>query len=131
MRSSDSPKRWPAPCCLFYFRLSWHFAGPISMFTKRRKAYMYFAALALFAATLAFVRRPTLTRYVILAALAGLAALVRPTLFVYGLASLFVAWLFTRRQGWQHARSSIGAWGLLRSRRIAVPHQYHQVWVWL
>ena len=75
---------------------------------EEAQTYMYLAAIALFAATLSFVRRPTLTRYVILAALAGLAAFVRPTLFVYGLASLFVAWLFTRRQGWQHARSLIG-----------------------
>lgn len=75
---------------------------------EEAQAYMYFAALALFAATLSFLRRPTLTRYVILAAFSGLAAFVRPTLFCYGLASMFVAWMFMHRQDRRHAQSLIG-----------------------
>ena len=54
------------------------------------------------------LRRPTFSRYLLLAAASGLAAFVRPTLFCYGLVSVVLAWGITQWQGWKQARSWAG-----------------------
>ena len=81
---------------------------------EEAQAYMYLAGIALFAATLWFFRRPTLGHYAFLGALSGLVAFVRPTLLCYGFVSTFLAWLLTRLQDWNRARSWVapGFFGL-------------------
>ena len=75
---------------------------------EEAQAYSYLAGIALFALTLWFVRRQNFSSYLLLAGFAGLAAFVRPTLICYGVASLVIAFLLTRRQGWRPARSWAG-----------------------
>ena len=58
--------------------------------------------------TLWFVRRQNFSSYLLLAGFSGLAAFVRPTLICYGFASLVIAFLLTRRQGWRPTRSWAG-----------------------
>ena len=72
------------------------------------QAYTYLAGIGLFALTLWFVRRPTFAKYLLLAGCAGLAAFVRPTLSCYGVASIVLAWVVTRREAWPQARSLAG-----------------------
>ena len=66
---------------------------------EEAQAYMYLVGIALFGATLGVVRRPTVSRYAILGLLSGLAPFVRPMLLCYAFASIFLAWVFARRQG--------------------------------
>jgi hypothetical protein len=75
---------------------------------EEAQAYSYLAGIALFALTLWFARRPNFRSYVLLAGFSGLAAFVRPTLIFYGFASLVIAFLLTRRQGWRPTRSWAG-----------------------
>jgi hypothetical protein len=75
---------------------------------EEAQTYMYLTGIALFAATLGFVRQPTFRRYAVLGLLSGLAAFVRPTLLCYGLASIFLAWLLTRRESWPRVRQWVG-----------------------
>ena len=71
---------------------------------EEAQAYMYLTGVALFGATLAFMRHPTNGRYAILGLLSGFAAFVRPTLLCYGFASMFLAWLLARRERFQLGR---------------------------
>jgi hypothetical protein len=75
---------------------------------EEAQTYMYLTGIALFAATLGFVRQPTIRRYAVLGLLSGLAAFVRPTLLCYGLASVLLAWLLTRRENWPRDRQWVG-----------------------
>ncbi|HEY5923854.1 MAG TPA: hypothetical protein VIV11_19375 [Kofleriaceae bacterium] len=72
-------------------------------------AYNYLAAIALFAITVRFVRTPTRAGYVVLALCAGLVGFVRPTALVYGVASLLVATVYTRRLRWPLAWCAVAA----------------------
>ena len=75
---------------------------------EEAQAYSYLVGIALFALTLWFMRRPNFLSYILLAGFSGLAAFVRPTLIFYGFASLIIAFLLTRRQGWKPIRSWAG-----------------------
>jgi hypothetical protein len=70
--------------------------------------YGYICAAAMFLGTLAFVQRPRLHVYLLLCSGAGLLAFVRPTIGIYGFASLVVAWFVTRRAGWKWWQSLAG-----------------------
>ncbi len=81
--------------------------GPLNRY-EEPLVYGYYASIALFALTLAFVRGGGLTIYAAICLLAGLIGFIRPTLFVYGLSSIAVSF-FTRRRNWSWRRN---AWGL-------------------
>ena len=75
---------------------------------EEAEAYAYLMGIGLFALTLQFIRRPTLSRLLLLATVSGLGPFVRPTLFCYGLFSIVVAFALTWRRGWPLAKSLAG-----------------------
>ena len=75
---------------------------------EEAEAYAYLMGIGLFALMLQLIRRPTLSRLLLLATVSGLAPFVRPTLFCYGLFSIAVAFALTWRRGWPLAKSSAG-----------------------
>ncbi len=71
-------------------------------------AYSFLAGMGLFAGTLLFFRRPTLRVFLVLAALAGLAPFVRPTLLAYGVTTMLVISYGAWRLGWSYPRMAAG-----------------------
>jgi hypothetical protein len=69
--------------------------------------YAYGAAMLLLAGLIALLRRPTVARYAILLALAGLTGLVRPTVWFYGLGTALIASAILLRQHGRPAGRSI------------------------
>lgn len=82
-------------------------SGPFNVY-EEAVAYGYYYAIALFAATIAFVRRPKLQLYLVLSMFAGVAAFVRPTIGAYGFSTVVIAWFVTRRAGWSWRHSLAG-----------------------
>lgn len=69
---------------------------------EEAQAYMYLTGIALFGATLAFVRHPSQSRYGMLGLLSGFAVFVRPTLLCYSVASVLLGCFIARRERFQH-----------------------------
>ena len=106
-RSSGGPKHWPERCCLFCFRLFSRFAEPISTFTRRRKPTVSRRnrAVCLDALVCAPAQIDALCHLGCVRRARGFRA---PNAVRLRPGFVIVAWLFTRRQGWQHARSLSG-----------------------
>jgi hypothetical protein len=69
--------------------------------------YAYGAAMMLLAGLLALLRRPSVARYLVLLALAGLTGLLRPTVWFYGLGTALIASAILLRQHGRPAARSI------------------------
>jgi hypothetical protein len=81
-------------------------SGPFNVY-EEPVVFGYYYAIGLFASTAAFARRATPTRYVLNGLLAGLIGFIRPTLFVYGIATVFSDMRVARRGRWPLSRVGI------------------------
>lgn len=75
---------------------------------EEAEAYTYLTGIGLFLGTIWFLRFGEMRHYLVLSLGAGLVAFVRPTLGVYGLVSLSLAWAKTRRMRWPLPKSLAG-----------------------
>jgi hypothetical protein len=71
-------------------------------------AYSYICGVAMFLGTISFVRQPRFRLYLILSFCGGLLPFIRPTIGIYGFASLLIAWCVSRRAGWAWWKSFAG-----------------------
>src|SRR6185437_12637848 len=68
----------------------------------------YICAIGIFIGTLVFVRQPRFRPYLILCFCAGFLTFIRPTIGIYGFASVLIAWFVSRRAGWAWWKSFAG-----------------------
>ncbi|RME95911.1 MAG: hypothetical protein D6766_01995 [Verrucomicrobia bacterium] len=80
-------------------------------------AYAYGVGVLMAAGLIALAGRPTAGNYLGLSALSGMAALVRPTLWVYGACTMVVATAFIGRARWTVVDRCPSRWPRLTSRR--------------
>jgi hypothetical protein len=81
-------------------------SGPFNVY-EEPVVFGYYYAIGLFASTEAFARRATPTRYVLNGLLAGLIGFIRPTLFIYGIATVLSDMRVMRRERWPLSRVGI------------------------
>lgn len=82
--------------------------GPFNVYTQP-EVYGYLACTGLFVGLLRFsVSSRSLMCYMVISAFAGFVVFIRPTLGAYGLTSMALAFLFTRKDGWPWGRSLLG-----------------------
>jgi hypothetical protein len=83
------------------------YRGPFGVY-EEAIAYGCLYSAGLFAGLVAFRRRPTLTLYLTLALLSGLAGFTRATMLAYGVATMLMAFIYTRFLGWKWRTSMYG-----------------------
>lgn len=71
-------------------------------------AYGYICAVGMFVGTFAFVLQPRFRLYLILCFCGGFLAFVRPTVGVYGFATVVIVWFVSRRAGWGWRKTFAG-----------------------
>jgi hypothetical protein len=82
------------------------FSGPFNVY-EEPIVFGYYHAIGLFASTGAFARRATPSRYVLNGILAGFIGFIRPTHFVYGIATVLSDMSVARRERWSLSRVGI------------------------
>jgi hypothetical protein len=80
--------------------------GPFNVY-EEPVVYGFYYAIGLFASTIALMRNATPTRYVINGVLAGVIGFVRPTFFVYGIATVLAGMRVARSERWSLCRVMI------------------------
>ena len=81
-------------------------SGPFNVY-EEPIVFGYYYAIGLFASTAAFARRATPARYVLNGILAGIIGFIRPTLFVYGIATVLSDMSVARRERWSLSRVGV------------------------
>jgi hypothetical protein len=81
-------------------------SGPFNVY-EEPIVFGYYYAIGLFASTGAFAHRATPTRYILNGILGGVIGFIRPTLFVYGIATVLSDMSVARRERWSLSRVGI------------------------
>jgi hypothetical protein len=81
-------------------------SGPFNVY-EEPIVFGYYHAIGLFASTGAFARRATPSRYVLNGILAGFIGFIRPTHYVYGIATVLSDMSVARRERWSLSRVGI------------------------